>query len=993
MATFILNIPVPSAGDGVAVNVSVLVGEKTVTLSGTFEGQYVLLGSHDGIHFDPILSFKAGGIEGIQQTFSGALQWVRIRSQVTGAQGVTANISGLSLPGNNTFGIFPTLVPGDSGPQPSSDLGLVNYQGDVNFLAQGGVQGSVVVEGSLDDQDFNPIGSFSAEPASSSLLGAQSFEFSPLATGDRIRYVRLNVKGTILSPFTVTMGGSQTATGGGASEAIHAAYEVGSVPLDQTFSLEDAQGGKVIFDASDMVGFTDPEAVQVLVPGGEGAAFRSAGGMVLGPRSIEIGVSGYPANCNDGSLTDGSSIAIGLGAHTNGYDSFYGSDNIAMGWYAEATGTESIAIGPSEYAGNDIGSGYYSEEGCVALGAYGNAWGTGCIAIGFETTAGGQFTFPSSYNAALAIGYQAAGYADMTVAIGRRAIVWGNSSIAVGDGASISDLFDSDYSVAVGPSSTVIGMYSVALGLALVGDSTIGAADYSVSIGFSSYVYSDNAIAVGSDAVAAGPDSIAIGHESVAGVYAYGSQLAETGGIAIGSSGPEATGAWASGNFSIAIGSPALTWGQFNVALGYYAEAGDHLSGVFSNNNVAIGYEATVGYQGLSVSTTYDDNVVVGHGAGTYGVGTVVMGMSASVGQVAMSAIPLNDCIAMGANASVLTDYGIAIGSGSTVSSNGQGSIALGPGVYVDGNNSVGIGSDGTGMSADSSVAIGDDATVASSYSVAIGQGVTVGADYSVSIGSGANTGEAGNQGCVAIGLNASAGSPAEQDNWGIAIGAGSTIVGDSNIAIGLGATVTGTNTVVMGNGASTNGGDQNTCVGYNAQVQGTGSWNVCLGDVAQVQNDGLRNVVVGDGANVHGTSADGCVVVGTGSSADGDYHVAIGAGVQAVGTWTIAIGTNAVTSGVSAIAIGYGATAGANETVFDQYFGHVQTFRVVSNEPGVGPGTVLDLFQFAESNLTANNTTDMALLIQDHNGNIKLVPVYLSVPIGGVSTLLVANP
>jgi hypothetical protein len=34
-----------------------------------------------------------------------------------------------------------------------------------------------------------------------------------------------------------------------------------------------------------------------------------------------------------------------------------------------------------------------------------------------------------------------------------------------------------------------------------------------------------------------------------------------------------------------------------------------------------------------------------------------------------------------------------------------------------------------------------------------------------------------------------------------------------------------------------------------------------------------------------------------------------------------------------------------------------------------------------------------MALLIQDHNGNIKLVPVYLSVPIGGVSTLLVANP
>jgi hypothetical protein len=101
---------------------------------------------------------------------------------------------------------------------------------------------------------------------------------------------------------------------------------------------------------------------------------------------------------------------------------------------------------------------------------------------------------------------------------------------------------------------------------------------------------------------------------------------------------------------------------------------------------------------------------------------------------------------------------------------------------------------------------------------------------------------------------------------------------------------------------------------------------------------------------------------------------------------------------GLSAIAIGTDAQAGANETVFDMTFAHIQTFRAVSNEPGAVLGTVLDLFQFAQALLGSNsdiNKTDMALLIRDANNNISLKPVYLSDPslLGGVSTLLVANP
>lgn len=215
MSIAIVSVPVPPSGDGSPVDISALVGSKTVTLSGTFKGSYVLLGSHDGVDFSPLLAFDAGGIEGIQQILDMALASVRLRSLASSARGVSASISGLSVPGNNSFGSFAPLSPGDSGPQASVDLGLVDYVEGLNFIANGGFQGSVVVEGSLDDLSFNPIGAFTAQPGAASLLGASPLAFSPLATTDLVRYVRLNVHGVILSPLTVTFGGSQATSGGG----------------------------------------------------------------------------------------------------------------------------------------------------------------------------------------------------------------------------------------------------------------------------------------------------------------------------------------------------------------------------------------------------------------------------------------------------------------------------------------------------------------------------------------------------------------------------------------------------------------------------------------------------------------------------------------------------------------------------------------------------------------------------------------------------------
>jgi len=51
-----VNVPV-SNGLGLPLDVSDLIGPKTFYLSGPFEGDYVILGSHDGVNFVPIAQF------------------------------------------------------------------------------------------------------------------------------------------------------------------------------------------------------------------------------------------------------------------------------------------------------------------------------------------------------------------------------------------------------------------------------------------------------------------------------------------------------------------------------------------------------------------------------------------------------------------------------------------------------------------------------------------------------------------------------------------------------------------------------------------------------------------------------------------------------------------------------------------------------------------------------------------------------------------------
>jgi hypothetical protein len=220
MSILAVNIPVPVAGDGPAVDVSALVGKKTVMLSGGFAGTYDLLASHDGSagSYTPILQFNAGASESVRQTVSGAFKYFRIRSNARALGPVVCEVSAIAVPGLNRFLTVGSLPPGFQGFSPVVDTAVVfppgGAEADVCFICVGSLVGQVVILGSIDGTDFNPVGSFRAddipEGSPTSVL-----EFSVLATEDKVRYLRLYVSGLdTVGGAVVTMGGSLAGSGG-----------------------------------------------------------------------------------------------------------------------------------------------------------------------------------------------------------------------------------------------------------------------------------------------------------------------------------------------------------------------------------------------------------------------------------------------------------------------------------------------------------------------------------------------------------------------------------------------------------------------------------------------------------------------------------------------------------------------------------------------------------------------------------------------------------
>ena len=164
-----------------------------------------------------------------------------------------------------------------------------------------------------------------------------------------------------------------------------------------------------------------------------------------------------------------------------------------------------------------------------------------------------------------------------------------------------------------------------------------------------------------------------------------------------------------------------------------------------------------MGYQGLSVSAPYSNNVVVGSNASSYGTATIVIGSGAQVGEQLTSAIPLMAGIAVGYYAEVDGDDGISIGTHSL------------SGIGIQ-NTCMGYMAQVQGMGTNN-LCLGDSAQIRndSNYVIVIGSGATATAststDYSIVIGTGASTSGFATT-VVGTGASASASGWAVALNW-----------------------------------------------------------------------------------------------------------------------------------------------------------------------------------------------------------------------------------
>ena len=223
-ANQILTLSVPSEDNkfGTALDVSTLSGEKTVTLSGVYDGQFSVFGSHDGISYVPVLTFDAGtGVSQAKLTFSYVLKYLKLFRKSRTATNISVKVSSQESCSANNFVTLPVIPARAEGAQASTDLNSVVPPTGLNpgftAIVNGNFSGTIILEGSLDNANFNPIGQ---NQSGESVGGFQSYPpsvtddsplLSPITSNDTVRYIRLNVApGTFVkSAVTVTLGGSQ----------------------------------------------------------------------------------------------------------------------------------------------------------------------------------------------------------------------------------------------------------------------------------------------------------------------------------------------------------------------------------------------------------------------------------------------------------------------------------------------------------------------------------------------------------------------------------------------------------------------------------------------------------------------------------------------------------------------------------------------------------------------------------------------------------------
>ena len=625
---------------------------------------------------------------------------------------------------------------------------------DICFLCEGSFSGMIVVEGSMDGVNFNPIGNgFGTGSRPPSLLGSNPpLEFSPLTTKTLVRYLRITLTGVAYSQVVVTFGGSNPAAGGGSP----------TVPIPLLIATVGGEGPPSVTyqGAGTVVGTTIGVATVVAGDGNTLSGLGNDNSVVVGSR-ISLGnvVANVVASGASIAVRDGNSyltvlgqlISVGsnsTGSVVLGNSVAVGAGNLAAvvinGTLGDNAGN-SILIGQSTIG--SVGGTRATANFLAGTGSTITDGSVNVIVIGNACTAGiGTFISPS----------------DDAIIIGTGCNVGSNSSVGIVAGLGASIGANSPFTLAIHGTVGDAAQSSIVLGVSTIG--TVGGtrsqANFMAGTGSTITDNSVNTTVIGNANTSTQSDAVVIVGTS--------SSVGATSSAAVVLGNAASVGTLSAGAFSVSgtIGDNATT----SILIGQSTIGS--VGGTRAAANILVGVGSTI-FDG-SVNAT-----VVGNASTvTSSDGAVVVGTSSSIATTSPNAMALGSSAAVGSSSQSAVAVLASTGNSSPFSLNVGGIVGTGNASVVCllgqlGNNCAG------------SVAVG------------IGNSMGPGSDQSVAVGSNNSIGDLSHFGSGYIfGAGCTISNGVIQ---GLALGQACAVTGTCGIAIGS-FTTAGANQCIIGN-------------------------------------------------------------------------------------------------------------------------------------------------------------------------------------------------
>lgn len=397
----------------------------------------------------------------------------------------------------------------------------------------------------------------------------------------------------------------------------------------------------------------------------------------LGLDKTKPGIKYFRANSTgeDAAAAGEDAVAIGVSAKANGKDSVALGDDARSASSAEnsiAIGREAISGSFNDMTGDGDSSNVVKDGGkaSISIGYAANARGNSSIALGDGATVYNDGTNDQLNDNSMAIGTKASTVAsNNAIALGNHAAVKKNShsSVAIGDSATAS----AADALAFGKSAAASGADSIAVGT----EAAASGAD-ALAMGKSAQASGADAVALGNGAAAGGSASVVLGKDASANAV-RSVVLGPSAGVGmvghvLGTKGSHVV---------IGDGAGNNIDGQQNIAIGY--KTGNDVK---SDHNVAIGSEAGTNI-GSSGNTSEGKNVSIGYHANKND-SAVSRIQSTALGSETEAA---DDAVAVGYQAQANGNGSTAIGFNAQAAD--AASVALGQGAQAAGGN-VAIGND-----------------------------------------------------------------------------------------------------------------------------------------------------------------------------------------------------------------------------------------------------------------------------------------------------------